>query len=70
LSVLQAEGVTDRVEQLNFLDNMNADFADYVQTLPPKVAGTSAGFIKYLREVKQWMNEDIALVESLAKGLD
>ncbi len=54
--------MTDGLDQLSFLDNLNQDFADYYDSLPPGEKATSKKLIKYLKEIKRWIDEDITIV--------
>ena len=70
LKVLKQSGVTKREEQLNFIENLNFDYESYRKTLKPGQKPTNEGFIRYLKNVQGWIDEDIVLLEKIMAGLD
>lgn len=67
----QNEAIRDVLSgDLQFFEDLNNDFHLYEQSLLPNQPPTSADFIKFLRDERQWNANDIAYVQVLADELD
>ena len=51
LKVLKQAGITNREEQLNFIENLNFDYESYRKTLKKGQKPNNEDFISYLKNV-------------------
>ena len=69
LKVLKQAGVQNHQEQLNFVDNLSHDFAEYRNQLSRNEKPTAEGLLKYQKEKLNYVETDLKLMEALRDGL-